>query len=80
MSPPLGAEVAICDCSAPSNRDGVYREYAFGERPQPPSNNEKSPRKVSPMTTVRRPPWVKWRPSSPCPPPRDCLNTLPAES
>ena len=40
-----------------------------------PSNDEKFLRKVPPMTTVRRPPWVKWRPPSPCPP-RDFPNTL----
>ena len=33
-------------------------------------------RKVPPMTTVGRPPWVKWRPPSPCPPLRDFPNTL----
>ena len=42
-----------------------------------PSNDEKFLRKVPPMTTVRRPPWVKWRPPSFCPSPlRDFLNTL----
>ena len=29
-----------------------------------PSNDEKSLQKVPPMTTVRRPPWVKWHPPS----------------
>ena len=40
-----------------------------------PSNDEMSLRKVPPMTTVWRPPWVKWRPPNPCPL-RDFLNTL----
>ena len=83
---PLGAKGALCDCSAPFNRECAYREKA-------PSNDEKSlqkvppcvhkenvvggrssdalqRRKVPPMTTVRRPPWVKWRLPSPCPPSR----------
>ena len=41
-----------------------------------PSNDENFLRKVPPMTTVGRPPCVKWRP--PMPPPRDVVNTLPA--
>ena len=44
-------------------------------RPQVPSNEEKFLRKVPPMTTVGRPPWVKWRPPSP-PPFRDFQNAL----
>ena len=38
-------------------------------RLEAPSNDQKSLRKVPPMTTVRRPPWIKWRPPSHCPPP-----------
>ena len=47
----------------------VYKENLVGERPQAPSNDKKSLRKVPPMATLRRPPWVKWRPPSPCPHP-----------
>ena len=57
---PLGAEKAPGDCSAPSNRDCsapsnrecVYRENVVGG--EAPSNDKKSVRKASPMTTVRR--------------------------
>ena len=46
MAPSLGAEGALCDCSAPSNRECVYKENVVGGRP--PSNDEKSLRKVPP--------------------------------
>ena len=50
--------------------------YISGWNLQAPSNDEKSLRKIPLITTVRRPPWVKWRPPRPCPPPREFLNTL----
>ena len=37
MASPLGDEGALCDCSAPSNRESVYRENVVGGRPQAPS-------------------------------------------
>ena len=46
---------------------GFFRPEGAYRRPQAPSNYEKFLRKVPPMTTVGRPPWVKWRPPSPCP-------------
>ena len=75
---PLDAEGALCDCSAPSSRECVYTENLVGGRPQAPSNDEMSLRKVPPMTTVWRPPWVKWHPPDPWPPWPLCdfLNTL----
>ena len=32
MTSPLGAEGALCDCSAPSNRECVYRENVGSKR------------------------------------------------
>ena len=41
--PPLGTEGALCDCSAPSNRECVYRENEVGGRhPTTKSPSEKS--------------------------------------
>ena len=40
--PPLGAEGALCDCLAPSNRECVYRANVVGGRRQAPSNADKS--------------------------------------
>ena len=56
----------------------LMKENLVEKRPRAPSNDEKSLRKVPQITTARRPPWVKWRPPRPCPPPplRDFLNTL----
>ena len=82
--PPLGAEGALRDCLAPSNCECFYRENVVGVRLRTPFRDdnksllrtpegaispEKFLRKGPPMTTVRRPPWVKRRPPSPCPPP-----------
>ena len=41
----------------------VYKQNLVGERPP----TTKVPPKVPPMTTLRRPPWVKWHPPSPSP-------------
>ena len=42
MAPPLGAEGALCDGSAPSNRECFYRENVVGGRLRAPSNDDKS--------------------------------------
>ena len=46
MAPSLDAEGALCDCSAPSNLECVYKKRVVGGRHQAPSNDEKSLRKV----------------------------------
>ena len=48
MAPSLGDEGALCDCSAPSKRQCVYKENVVGGRLRAPSNVEKSLRKVPP--------------------------------
>ena len=42
-----GAEGDLCDCSAPSNHECVYRENIVGGRPQAPSRlqRQKLPQK-----------------------------------
>ena len=69
LPPHLSTAAALCDCSAPLNRECVYRENVVGGHLRAPSNDEKSLRKVPPMTTVRRPPWVKCPPLAIAPPP-----------
>ena len=43
-----GHSWALCDCSAPSNRECVYRENVVVGRPKAPSIDEKPLRKVPP--------------------------------
>ena len=48
MTSPLGAKCALCDRSAPSNRECVHRKNVVEGRPQVLANDEKSLRNVPP--------------------------------
>ena len=78
--PTFGTEGALCDCSAPSNRECVYRENVVGGRAQAPYNDEKSLRKVppkSPSNDGRTTPSLgEVAPFYPLLPLRDFRNTL----
>ena len=75
--PPI-ANVLQGKCSWMAPSGALKRQKVPAESPSrgfsglirrpPGSNDENFLRKVPPMTTIGRPPWVKWRPPSPCPP------------